>query len=118
MFWIVLALLGLAAGLLGGLFGIGGAVVVIPALVYILGFDQKVAQGTTLWMMVPPIGILAAWQYYKGGDADIKSAGVLALFFLIGGFFGGKLAVKLDPTLMRKGFAIFLAITAVRMFFK
>jgi uncharacterized protein len=110
------ALLGLGAGSLSGLLGIGGAVVIIPALIFIFGFDQKLAQGTTLLLMVPPIGILAALQYYRAGHADIKAGAVIAALFIVGGFLGAKLADLLDPGLMRKVFALCLAGIAVKMF--
>jgi uncharacterized protein len=111
------AALGLVAGGLSGLLGIGGAVVIIPALVFIFGFDQKLAQGTTLLLMVPPIGILAALQYYRSGHVDLKAGAIIAALFLVGGFLGAKLADIVDPGLMRKLFALCLAFVAVKMFF-
>jgi uncharacterized membrane protein YfcA len=110
-------ILGIAAGTLSGLLGIGGAIVIIPALVFIFGFDQKMAQGTTLLLMVPPIGILAALQYYRAGQVDLKAGAIIAALFLVGGFFGAKLADLFDPSLMRKVFAVCLAGIAVKMFF-
>jgi hypothetical protein len=112
---IGLGLLGLIAGSLSGLLGIGGAVVIIPALVYVFGYEQKLAQGTTLLLMIPPIGLLAAMQYYKAGDADIKAAILIAAFFFVGGLLGGKLATSLDPVLMRRIFSIFLIGVAIKM---
>jgi uncharacterized protein len=111
------AILGIAAGTASGLLGIGGAVIIIPALVFIFGFDQKMAQGTTLLLMVPPIGILAALQYYRAGHVDVKAGAIIAALFLVGGFLGAKLASLLDPGLMRKVFAVCLAGIAVKMFF-
>jgi uncharacterized protein len=110
-------ILGLAAGSLSGLLGIGGAIVIIPVLVFVFGFSQKMAQGTTLLLMIPPIGLLAALQYYQAGDVDIKAAIIIAAFFFIGGFLGGKLAMNIDPILMRRIFSIFLFGIAVKMFF-
>jgi uncharacterized protein len=109
--------LGLAAGTLSGLLGIGGAIVIIPALVFVFGFSQKMAQGTTLLLMVPPIGLLAAWQFYRAGDVDLKAGAIIAALFFVGGFFGAKIAVLVDPLLLRKIFAVGLAGIAVRMFF-
>jgi hypothetical protein len=109
--------LGLAAGAVSGLLGIGGAVVIIPALVFIFGFSQKTAQGTTLLLMVPPIGLLAALQYYRSGDVDLKAGVIIAALFFVGGFFGAKLANLFDPALMRKVFAVFLAGISLKMFF-
>jgi len=110
-------LVGLAAGTLSGLLGIGGAVVIIPALVYIFGYSQKLAQGTTLLLMVPPIGLLAALQYYRAGDVDLKAGAIIAVLFFAGGFFGAKLALVVDPNLLRKIFAVCLAAIAAKMFF-
>ncbi len=110
-------IVGLAAGTLSGLLGIGGAVVIIPALVYIFGFSQKLAQGTTLLLMVPPIGLLAALQYYRAGDVDLKAGAIIAILFFAGGFFGAKLAIVVDPVILRKIFAVCLAAISVKMFF-
>lgn len=112
------AVLGIIGGLLSGLLGIGGAIIIIPSLVFFYGFEQKAAQGTTLLMMIPPIGLLAALEYIKAGDFNLKAAIVLALFFLVGGLFGGKIAVRIDPGILQKIFAVFLVIIAVRLFFK
>ncbi len=113
-----LGLLGLVAGSLSGLLGIGGAVVIIPALVLIFGFGQRLAQGTTLLLMIPPIGLLAALQYWRAGDVDLKAAIIIAVFFFVGGLVGARLAASVDPVLMRKIFAVFLVAIAVKMFFE
>jgi len=110
-------ILGLAAGTVSGLLGIGGAVVIIPALVFIFGFSQRMAQGTTLLLMVPPIGLLAAWQYYRSGDADLRAGAIIAALFFVGGFFGAKLAEHIEAELLRKIFAVCLAGISVKMFF-
>ncbi|MBU1243282.1 sulfite exporter TauE/SafE family protein [Myxococcota bacterium] len=111
-------LVGLSAGVASGLLGIGGAILIIPALIYFFGFDQKMAQGTTLLLMVPPIGLMAALEYYKQGNTNIKAAAVIALFFFIGGLFGARLALRLDPLILRRIFAVFLMIVSIRMFLK
>jgi uncharacterized membrane protein YfcA len=100
--------LGLLAGSLSGLLGIGGAVVIIPALVFVFGFSQRSAQGTALFLMIPPIGLLAALQYWKTGNVDWQAGLVIALFFFLGGLLGGKFANAVDPALLRKLFAVFL----------
>ena len=115
---IILAILGIAAGSISGLLGIGGAVIIIPALVYFLHFSQKMAQGTSLLLMLPPIGLLAALEYYRSGQVNIKAAVIIAVFFLLGGWIGAKLAVKIDPLLLRRIFAVFLMVIAIRMFIK
>ncbi|MCK4905965.1 MAG: sulfite exporter TauE/SafE family protein [Spirochaetes bacterium] len=112
------ALIGIIAGIMSGLLGIGGAIIMIPALIYIFGFEQKIAQGTTLLLMVPPIGLLAAIEYYKAGHTNLKAAIIIAVCFFIGGFFGSKLAMKIHPNLLRKIFAAFLMLVSIRMFFK
>ena len=112
-----LGLLGLAAGTLGGMLGIGGAVLIVPALVYLFGYPQKLAQGTTLALMVPPIGLLAVVSYFKAGDVDIRAAAIIAACFFAGGFLGGKLGVAMDAGILKKVFSVFMAIVAVKMFF-
>jgi len=92
-----LAIIGLLAGILGGLLGLGGAIIIIPALVMWLGFSQQLAQGTTLLMMVFPVGLLASWQCYKNGEVNISASLILAAFFFLGGYFGAKLATSI-PT--------------------
>lgn len=115
---IVIALIGAAAGVLGGLFGLGGAIVIIPALVMLAGYSQQMAQGTALIMMVLPVGALAAFQYYQKGYVNIKAALVLAVFFFIGGYFGGKLAMHIPQEIMRKSFAVLIVAIAVKMWFQ
>ncbi len=112
-----IAVIGIVAGLLGGLLGLGGGTVVIPGLIFLFGFSQKKAQGTTLMMMVPPIGILAAIEYYRAGEGSIIAAAILAAAFIIGEFLGAKVAVKLNSDILRKIFAVYIAAIAVRMFF-
>jgi uncharacterized membrane protein YfcA len=107
--------LGLLAGILSGLLGIGGGILLIPALVFIVGLTQHQAQGTTLALMVPPIGLLAAWTYYKQGYADLKIAGLICLGFFVGGLLGAKFATALNPALLKKLFGVALLVTALKM---
>jgi len=109
--------LGLFGGAMAGLFGIGGAIVIVPALVYIFGFDQKLAQGTTLAMLIPPTGLLAAWQYYQSGHMNIKVAVILCIGMFVGGYFGGFVANHVPADLMRKLFGVFLFLVALKMIF-
>jgi len=98
----LLVLLGLAAGMLSGLIGIGGGVIIIPALVLLFGLTQHQAQGTTLALLIPPIGILAAWTYYKQGFVDVRIALFIALGFVAGSYFGARVATRFsDVTLER-----------------
>jgi uncharacterized membrane protein YfcA len=108
-------IVGLLAGVLAGLLGIGGAIFVIPVLVYIFGWEQHVAQGTTLAMLIPPIGILAAWKYYEAGNMDLKVAGILCIGFFFGGYIGGWLANQLPAETLRKAFGVFLLLVSVKM---
>ena len=109
--------LGLFGGVMAGLFGIGGAIVIVPALVYLFGFDQKLAQGTTLAMLIPPTGLLAAWQYYQGGHMNIKVAVILCIGMFLGGYIGGFAANHMPAELMRKLFGVFLLLVALKMIF-
>ena len=110
-------MIGLMAGVFGGMFGVGGAIVMIPAMVYFLGVDQHTAQGTSLAVMLPPIGLFAAYNYYKVGQVNIWYAIIIAFTFLIGGYFGSKIALNLPEQLMKKIFAVFLILTALKLFF-
>jgi len=112
---IIIAIIGLAGGVASGLLGIGGAIIMVPALVFILGFSQHTAQGTTLIAMIPPIGILAAIQYYKAGHADIKTAAIIAALFIIGALLGSKLALKLDAHTLKKLFGFVLLYISAKM---
>jgi uncharacterized membrane protein YfcA len=113
----LLAVLGLIAGVLAGILGIGGAIFVVPALVYLFGWEQHMAQGTTLAMLVPPIGILAAWRYYQAGNVDLKVAGILCVGFFVGGYFGGTLANQVSADTLRKVFGAALFLISLRMIF-
>jgi len=116
MFDIILYLgFGLLCGVLGGLVGIGGGVAVVPILVLVGGMSQHDAQGTSLGMLLPPIGLLAVWKYYEAGQVNIKVAGLLALGFFVGGYFGARLATSLSGIQLRQVFGLFLLIVSIRM---
>lgn len=112
---LLFVVLGLAAGILSGLLGIGGGILIVPALVLVFGLSQHLAQGTTLALMVPPIGLLAAWTYYKQGFVDIKIAALICLGFFIGGLIGAKCASSINPIMLKKFFGIALLIAALKM---
>ncbi|HMN48297.1 MAG TPA: sulfite exporter TauE/SafE family protein [Ignavibacteriaceae bacterium] len=114
---ILFVILGLVAGVFSGIIGLGGGVIIVPALVFIFGLSQQQAQGTTLALMVPPIGILAAYTYYQHGFVDLKIAGLICLGFILGGWFGAKIAVQLPREVLQKIFAIVLMFLSVKMFF-
>ncbi|MBI4547467.1 MAG: sulfite exporter TauE/SafE family protein [Ignavibacteriae bacterium] len=107
--------LGLVVGVMSGILGVGGAIFLIPALIYLLGWDQHLAQGTSLATLVPPIGILAAWQYYQAGHVNIKVAALLCLGFFVGGYFGGLFANQLPAEALRKIFGVALLFIAIHM---
>jgi len=115
---IILIVIGLMAGVFGGMFGVGGAIIMIPALVYFLGVDQHTAQGTSLAVMLPPIGLFAAYNYYKAGQVNVWYALIIALAFMIGGYFGSMISLSLPENLMKKLFGLFLLITALRLIFE
>ena len=110
-------LLGLIVGVLSGLIGISGGVIIIPALVFLFGLSQHQAQGTTLALMVPPIGILAAWTYYKQGYVDLKIAAFICLGFLFGGLLGAKLATSVSNIVLERIFGVALLLIALKMIF-
>jgi uncharacterized membrane protein YfcA len=114
---LVYVAIGLVAGIASGLVGIGGGVLITPALVLLVGFTQQQAQGTTLALMVPPIGLLAAWEYYHKGLVDLKVAGLICLGFFIGGFFGAKFATGLSNTVLEKIFGVTLLVIGLKMLF-
>jgi uncharacterized membrane protein YfcA len=110
-------LLGVVAGILSGLIGIGGGIIIVPALVLMFGLSQHTAQGTTLALMVPPIGLLAAWMYYKEGFVDLKIAAFVCLGFFVGGLLGAKFAAKIPDDILRKIFGGVLLLASLKMIF-
>jgi uncharacterized membrane protein YfcA len=114
---LILVIIGLMAGVFGGMFGVGGAIIMIPALVYFLGVDQHTAQGTSVAIMLPPIGLFAAYNYYKAGQVNIWYAVIIAVAFMAGGYFGSMIALKVPENLMKKIFGILLILVALRMIF-
>ena len=114
---ILYLLIGLAAGVFSGVLGIGGGVIIIPALVFFFGMSQHIAQGTTLAMMVPPIGLLAAWIYYQKGFVDLKIAAIMCVAFFFGGLLGAKLATSLSEVILTKVFGVALLLISLKMIF-
>jgi len=112
-----LFLVGIIAGYFSGLIGIGGGVIIVPALVLLFGFSQHTAQGTTLALLIPPIGILAVLSYYQKGFVDIKSAIIICIGFMLGGFIGGKMAVGISNNLLKNIFGVVPIILGVKMLF-
>lgn len=112
---IILIAIGLFAGIFSGMIGLGGGLVIIPALMYLLHLDQHTAQGTSLAIMLPPIGLMAAYNYHKAGALNIQFAAVIAIAFIVGGFFGSRWALNMPEALLRKIFAITLIAVAIKM---
>jgi uncharacterized protein len=114
----IVLVLGLAAGILGGFIGVGGGVLIVPVLVLALGFDQHLAVGTSLGALLPPVGILGAYEYYKHGHLNVAYALLLGVGLLIGAYIGAIYAVKMPPTTLRRIFGMFLLLTSIRMLYK
>jgi uncharacterized membrane protein YfcA len=114
---LVLIVIGVVTGITAGMLGIGGAIIMIPALVFFLGFSQQMAQGTSLAVMLPPIGIIAAYNYYKAGQVNLKFAMIVAVAFIVGSYFGSKLALNIPQSLLKKIFGVLLLLVAAKMLF-
>lgn len=112
---LLLIIVGLAAGVLSGMVGVGGGIIVVPALVFFLGFSQHQAQGTSLGLLLLPVGILAVMNYYNKGYIDIKVVAIMSVAFVLGGWLGSKLSLSLPQDTVKKIFAIVLFYTAFRM---
>ena len=112
---LLLMTVGLAAGILSGLVGVGGGIIIVPALVFFLGFTQLQAQGTSLGLLLLPVGIFAVINYYKAGNIDLKVVGIMSIAFIAGGWLGSKLAHNISQETVRKIFAIVLLYTAFRL---
>jgi len=110
-----LVIIGIMAGILSGLVGVGGGVVMVPMLVLFLGFSQHQAQGTSLAVLVVPVTAIAVYNYYKEGYIDWRYAVIIAVFFVIGGYFGSKLAINIDQKMLKKIFGVVLLGIAGKM---
>ncbi|WP_321474295.1 TSUP family transporter [uncultured Paludibaculum sp.] len=115
MNYLLLLAIGLVAGILGGMFGIGGGLVIIPGLIFLLKMEQFDALGTCLAALIPPVGLLGAYEYYRQGHMNMKYAGLVALGLFIGFYFGAKITLGLSPVVARRGYAIFLVLVAAQM---
>lgn len=113
---LILLLIGLAAGIISGFLGIGGGIIIIPALVYLLGYSQQNAQGTSLGLLLPPIGILAVLNYHNAGFVNIKAAAIMCITFIIGSYFSSKIVVEMPEAVIKKAFGVFLLFYALKLF--
>lgn len=114
---LLLILTGLLAGSLSGFVGIGGGIVMVPALVWLLGYSQHQAQGTSLAVLVLPVVFFAAWNYHKVHPLDLKAVGIIAGAFLIGGFMGSKMALALPADAVKKVFGVIMIVAAMKLIF-
>lgn len=115
MTWFLVSLLGLAAGVISGLFGVGGAIVIIPGLVLIAKLPQHTAHGTSLAALLLPVGLLGALEYYKRGQVNIAYAAVIAVGLLIGAYFGARFAASISDVMLRKAFGAFLLLISAKL---
>jgi uncharacterized protein len=113
----ILLAVGLVAGFLSGLIGIGGGIVIVPVLVYFFTMSQKTAQGTTLFMFLLPIGLLGVYNYHKAGHVDFKSAAIMAITFMVGSYLGSKVAITIDTKLVKQIFAFSIILIGIKMLF-
>jgi uncharacterized membrane protein YfcA len=114
---LILLAVGLAAGFLSGMVGIGGGIIIVPVLVYFLGFTQHQAQGTTLFMFLLPIGILGVMNYHKQGFVDYKTSLIICTTFVFGSYFGSKLSISLDQKTVKQIFGAIIILLGAKMLF-
>jgi uncharacterized membrane protein YfcA len=114
---LLLIIVGLAAGALSGMVGVGGGIIIVPALVYILGFSQLKAQGTSLGLLLLPAGVLAVLNYYKQGYIDVKVVAIMCVSFMLGGWLGSKFSLSIPQETVKKIFAIVLLLVGCKMLF-
>jgi uncharacterized membrane protein YfcA len=112
---LIYLLIGLLAGVLSGLFGIGGGILIVPALLLVARMTPATATGTSLGALLLPVGALGAWQYYKNGHVDVRASMLIALGLLAGAFFGARVAQGMDPVLARRAFAVFLMLVSIQV---
>jgi uncharacterized protein len=114
---LILIIIGIVAGVISGFVGVGGGIIIVPALVYFMGVTQHEAQGTSLLLMLPPIGILAVMNYHKAGQINYTYGIIIAITFIIGAYFGSKLSLKLSPGLVKLIFGLILIYVSIRMIY-
>jgi uncharacterized membrane protein YfcA len=112
---LLFAVIGLAAGVLAGIFGIGGGVVIVPALIYLAGFNQHRATGTSLAVLLPPIGFAAMWEYYRHRNVDVRAAMVIAAAVFVGGWLGAVVANRMSGPYLRLAFGVFVVVLGVSL---
>lgn len=114
---IIIVLIGLFAGFVGGALGLGGGIIIVPALVFLLGFNQHLAQGTSLVVLLFPLGLFAVYNYHKAGMINWKIAWVIMIAVFIGSYFGSLLSVHMPEKILKKGFGVFILLVSLKMIF-
>ena len=114
---VLFIVIGLLAGILSGMFGIGGGVIIVPALMYLCGFSQLKAQGTSLAILLPPAGILAFISYYKRGQVNVQAGILICIFLVVGSVFGAKIANNIPLSILKKSFGVFMILISLKMIF-
>ncbi len=114
---IIILIIGLMAGIVSGALGVGGGIIIVPSLIFFLGFSQHMAQGTSIAILLLPTGILAVMQYYKNGYVDVKVALLLMLLFVVGAYLGSLVSLSLPDKLLRKIFGIFMLLVSLKLVF-
>ncbi len=112
---VMIGIIGLVGGVLSGLFGIGGGLVIVPALILVVGFPVAKAAGTSLAALLLPVGLFGALEYYRTGNVDIRAAALIAIGLLIGAYFGARIGTSLSPQIAQRAFGIFLLIVGARL---
>jgi len=115
MNWLLLLLIGLVAGVFSGMFGIGGGLIIVPALLFFLKVRELQAIGTSLAALIPPVGLLGAAEYYRNGYINLRYAALVALGLFLGAYFGARIMISLPPEVIRRVYAVFLLLVAARM---
>ena len=114
---LILILIGFVAGILSGMFGVGGGIIIVPALIFFIGMSQHEAQGTSLGLMLLPIGAMAAYNYYQTGNLDVKAGLIIASAFVLGGFFGSKMALGIEEVTLKRIFGILMMVVSIKLIF-
>lgn len=113
---LILIIIGLCAGILSGIVGVGGGLIIIPLLMLWLGVDQITSQGTSIAVLLPPVGILAAFNYYQNGNVNVNYAVIIAIAFIFGGYFGSKIALHVNPSILKRIFAFIMLLVSIKIF--
>ena len=114
---LLLLMVGLLSGMLSGLIGVGGGIIIVPALILLLGYSQQQAQGASLGLLLLPVGLLAVYNYYKKGFIDVRVVLIMSVAFVVGGWLGSKIALNISQAALKRVFAVILVIIATKMLF-